>query len=117
MLSLKDQLTTPRSKKKTWQIHEMKKMKNQVDRREAAGSQTAERVSFVALVGPPKGVRVQLTTSATQAFLHQKTNNSMKTSPNETKSRLQAALWAEVLKWVSLGWVGASSHSLEGSRS
>jgi hypothetical protein len=59
---------------------------------------------------------VQPTTSTNQAFLHQKTNGSMKTGPNEAKSRLKAALWVEPVKWVSLEWVLASSHSLEGSR-
>jgi hypothetical protein len=39
-----------------------------------------------------------------QAFRHQKTNNSMKTGPNGAKSRLQAALWAEQVKRVSLEW-------------
>jgi hypothetical protein len=34
-----------------------------------------------------------------------KTNASMKIGPNEAKSRLQPALWAEPVKWVSLGWV------------
>jgi hypothetical protein len=39
----KNQQATPRSKKKTWWIHELI---NQVDRREAAGSQTAEKSEF-----------------------------------------------------------------------
>jgi hypothetical protein len=58
----KKQLPTHCKKKKIWQIHEMI---NQVDHREGAGPQTAERVSFVALVGPPR------------AFCTKKTNNSM----------------------------------------
>jgi hypothetical protein len=28
----------------------------------------------------------------------------MKADPNEAKQRLQAALWAEQVKWVSLEW-------------
>jgi hypothetical protein len=48
---------------------------------------------------------VQATTGTNQAFLQQKTNSSMKTGPNEAKSRLQAALWAEPMKQVSLEWV------------
>jgi hypothetical protein len=72
------------------------------------------RVSSVALREPPKGVGVQQMAGANQAFLHQKTNSLMKTGPNEVAPRVQAALWVEVLKWVSLGWVGASSHSLGG---
>jgi hypothetical protein len=71
---------------------------NQVSHREAAGSQTAEKSEFRGSEGHPKGVRVQLATSASQAFHPKKTNGSMKTSSNEAKSRLQAALWAEVLK-------------------
>jgi hypothetical protein len=80
----------PRNKKKNWWTPEMI---NQVAHREAAGSQTAERASAVALREPPKGVGVPPTTGANQAFLHQKTNNSMETDPNEAKSRLQALLW------------------------
>jgi hypothetical protein len=48
---------------------------------------------------------MQQTTSANQAFRHQKTNCSMKKGPIEVEQRLQAALWAEPVKWVSLGWV------------
>jgi hypothetical protein len=59
-------------------------------------NKAAERGSSVASEGPPR---------AFAQFQHQKTNSSMKTDPNEAKSRLQAALWAEPVKWVSLGWV------------
>jgi hypothetical protein len=78
-------------------------MINQVDHREATGSGTAEKVSSVAFEGPAKGVRVQPTTGTNQAFHPKKTKNSMKTGPNGAESRLQAALWAELVKWVSLG--------------
>jgi hypothetical protein len=114
MFSLKNQLTMPRNKKKSQWIPELI---NQVCHREALGHKQQRRVSSGALEGHPKGVRVQQMAGANQAFHPKKTNNSMKTGPNEAKSRLQAALWVEVLKSVSLGWVGASSHSLEGSQS
>jgi hypothetical protein len=68
-------------------------MINQVDHREGAGPQTAERESFVALRRLSKGFRAQPATGTNQAFLHQKTSSSMKTGPNGTKTRLQAALW------------------------
>jgi hypothetical protein len=48
---------------------------------------------------------MQPATGTNQAFHPKKTNGSMKTSPNGAKSSLQADLWVEVLKWVSLGWV------------
>jgi hypothetical protein len=48
---------------------------------------------------------MQPATGANQAFHPKKTSNSMKTGPNGAKSRLQAALWAEVLKQMGLGWV------------
>jgi hypothetical protein len=60
---------------------------------------------------------MQPATGTKQAFCPKKTNNSMKAGPSEAKPRLQAALWAEVLKQVGLEWVSASSHSLEWSRS
>jgi hypothetical protein len=76
----------------------------QVDHREGTGSQTAEKSEFWGLGRASKGARMQQTTGTNQAFWHQKTNSSMKTGPNEAKSRLQAALWVELLKWVSLEW-------------
>jgi hypothetical protein len=98
----KNQQTAPRSKKKTWQIHEMI---NQVSHREATGSQTAEKSEFCGLGRSSKGVRMQPTTGMNQVFRSKKTNNSMKTGPNEVESGLQAALWRELVKWLSLGWV------------
>jgi hypothetical protein len=53
---------------------------------------------------------------ANRPFQHKKTNNSVKTGPSEAKPRLQAAVWVELMKWVSLGWVWASLHSLGGSQ-
>jgi hypothetical protein len=47
---------------------------------------------FRGIGGASKGVRVQQMAGANQAFHPKKTNNSMKTSPNEAKSRLKAAL-------------------------
>jgi hypothetical protein len=52
MLSLKNQLTTPRNKKKTWWIHEMI---NQVSHRAGTGSQTAEKSEFRGLGRASKG--------------------------------------------------------------
>jgi hypothetical protein len=63
-------------------------MINQVDHREAAGSQTAEKSEFRGSEGHPKGVRMPPATGAKQAFHTKKTNNSMKTGPNGAKSRL-----------------------------
>jgi hypothetical protein len=48
----KNQRTTPRSKKKTWQIHEMI---NQVDHRKGAAPRTAEKSEFRGLGGGSKG--------------------------------------------------------------
>jgi hypothetical protein len=58
-LCRKNQQTTPRGKKKTWQIHELI---NQVSHREATGPQTAEKSEFWGLEkilqGPPNAVCV-----------------------------------------------------------
>jgi hypothetical protein len=52
MLSLKNQLTMPRNKKKSQQIPELI---NQVSHREATGSQTAEKSEFWGLGRASKG--------------------------------------------------------------
>jgi hypothetical protein len=91
----------PHSGKKIWWIHEMI---NQVVHREGTGPQTAEKSEFRGSEKHPKGVRMQPTTGANQAFQPKKTNNLMKTGPNGAKSRLQAALWVGLVKWVGSEW-------------